>query len=108
MACLAGSDVRHAQCLLDLGVTSHSIPSSSATMASGGGSCPARSCGKVLVIWYVATPMGFHDDQVVRPGNFSNQWLESFIGMVFHIKLPHVPEVLHRKPCRARELPPQV
>ena len=40
-----------AQRLLDLGIAHFSIPSSSAAMASGGGSCPARFCGSVLVIW---------------------------------------------------------
>ncbi len=35
--------------------------------------------------------------QMVRPANFSNQWLESFILMVRTEQLSHEPEVLFRK-----------
>ena len=42
------------------------------------------------------------------PANFSNQWLESFVVMVFGIELSHVPEVLNGKTAHAREFLPQV
>jgi hypothetical protein len=49
-----------------------------------------------------------HDDQIVSPGYFSNQWLEFLMTGVFQIKLAHVPEVLHRKISDSGKLPPQV
>jgi hypothetical protein len=49
-----------------------------------------------------------HADQIVSPGYFSNQWLEFFMPVVFQIKLPHVPEVLHRKTGDSGKFPPQI
>jgi len=44
----------------------------------------------------------------MRPRDFSNQWLESFIAAIFRDELSHVPEVLDRKTAHAGEILPQV
>jgi len=49
-----------------------------------------------------------HDDEVVCPGDFSNQRLESFLGVVFGIEQAHIPEVLNWKTANTWKFLPQI
>jgi len=48
------------------------------------------------------------DNQMLGPTDFSNQRLEFFVAVISEIKLPHIPEVLRRKPLDTRKLGAQV
>lgn len=49
-----------------------------------------------------------HDHQILGPTDFSNQWLEIWLGLVLGVKLPHVPEVLGRKSVSTGKLSFQI
>jgi len=42
-------------------------------------------------------------EQVFRPADFSNQWLEIWKITVFRVKLPHIPQILHGEAVAAWE-----
>ena len=66
---------------------------------------PAKASGgaKVeLLFQYVFTAS--HDDEILGPTDFSNQWLEFWLALILGVELAHVPEVLRRETVATREL----
>ena len=45
-----------------------------------------------------------HDDEILGPTDFSNQWLEFWLALILGVELAHVPEVLRRESIATREL----
>jgi hypothetical protein len=45
---------------------------------------------------------------MLSPTDSSNQWLESFLPMVFQVTLAHIPEILRGETKQARELQLQI
>src|ERR1700722_643781 len=49
-----------------------------------------------------------HNDKIMAPPYFSNQWLEFLVSLILYIEFSHIPKILNRKTTHPRELALQI
>lgn len=68
---------------------------------SGGSMMTLSSVAHLRLLQSVTTPKlcdpASHDDEILGPTDFSNQWLEFWLALILGVELAHVPEVLRRE-----------